>query len=114
MRAKLEAFFFAPKRLIPLWCFCPLFHLDLHINYEYNEEDKNIGIVFMMITYSFLSLQADSRTDKLASRVGLYRGQTGGNNELFNRKNQKRIASVICILVIIAMVLPMVLEYLVK
>ena len=29
----------------------------------------------------------------------------------FNRKNQKRIASVICILVIIAMVLPMVLEY---
>ncbi|CCZ54557.1 unknown [Clostridium sp. CAG:75] len=32
----------------------------------------------------------------------------------FNRKNQKRIASVICILVIIAMVLPMVLEYLVK
>ena len=44
---------------------------------------KNIGIVFMMITYSFLSLQADSRTDKLASRVGLYRGQTGGNNELF-------------------------------
>ena len=68
----------------------------------------------MIITYSFLSLQADSRTDKLASRVGLYRGQTGGNNELFNRKNQKRIASVICILVIIAMVLPMVLEYLVK
>ena len=67
----------------------------------------------MMITYSFLSLQADSRTDKLASRVGLYRGQEVTMN-FFNRKNQKRIASVICILVIIAMVLPMVLEYLVK
>lgn len=31
----------------------------------------------------------------------------------FNRKTQKRIAAVICILVVIAMVVPMVLEYLV-
>lgn len=31
----------------------------------------------------------------------------------FNRKNQKRIAAAICVLVIIAMVVPMVLEYLV-
>lgn len=29
----------------------------------------------------------------------------------FNRKNQKRIAAVICILVVIAMVVPMVLGY---
>lgn len=68
----------------------------------------------MIITYSFLSLQADSRTDKLASRVGLYRDRQEVTMNFFNRKNQKRIASVICILVIIAMVLPMVLEYLVK
>lgn len=31
----------------------------------------------------------------------------------FNRKTQKRIAAAICILVIIAMVVPMVLEYMV-
>lgn len=31
----------------------------------------------------------------------------------FNRKTQKRIAAAICILVIIAMVVPMVLEYIV-
>lgn len=32
----------------------------------------------------------------------------------FNRKTQKRIAAAICILVVIAMVIPMVLEYLVR
>lgn len=31
----------------------------------------------------------------------------------FNRKTQKRIAAAICILVVIAMVVPMLLEYLV-
>lgn len=31
----------------------------------------------------------------------------------FNRKTQKRIAAVICILVVIAMVVPLVLNYLV-
>lgn len=30
----------------------------------------------------------------------------------FNRKTQKRIAAAICIIVVIAMVVPMVLEYL--
>lgn len=31
----------------------------------------------------------------------------------FNRKTQKRIAAAICIVVVIAMIIPMVLEYLV-